>query len=453
VAKQTKQLDLFALPTTGEHWEQHWVSMPEFIQRDLMPWRSINVFFGTRELEAPLLRKGPGPDVPEAQSFQVSLPVHFESPEDRKAFSDLVGIQLNDTVSGFRFPLPYGANTVARARQAFEDFARLVGQRSTKAIWYPEAEIGRMGNKRWVSGEYLAKPRFPLYIVSKGRWENRLTSTSFALSEMGLPHFIVVEERERKLYEQHKDPLARIIVLDPKYQEEYDACDDLGMTKSKGPGPARNFAWDHSVENGAAWHWVMDDNIYGFYRLNKNLKVKSLTGAVFAAMEGFALRYANVSMAGPNYFMFASRKSTMPPYILNTRIYSCNLIRNDSPYRWRGRYNEDTDISLRMLKAGLVTVQFNAFLQRKATTQTFKGGNTAEFYDKEGTKPKSEMQVKLHPDISTLVFKWGRWHHNVDYSVFARNHLKRHAGLIVPNVVDNFGMELKMLDGAAWDFD
>jgi len=44
------------------------------------------------------------------------------------------------------------------------------------------------------------------------------------------------------------------------------------------------------------------------------------------------------------------------------------LIRNDVPYRWRGRYNEDTDLSLRMLKDRWCTIQFNAFLQGKAAT-------------------------------------------------------------------------------------
>ena len=105
-------------------------------------------------------------------------------------------------------------------------------------------------------------------------------------------------------------------------------------------------------------------------------------------------------MSGPNYFMFASRKTAVPPFVTNTRIYSCNLIRNDVPFRWRGRYNEDTDLSLRMLKAGWCTIQFNAFLQFKMSTQTVKGGNTADFYAVEGTGAKSAMIVALHPDVS-----------------------------------------------------
>ena len=240
-------------------------------------------------------------------------------------------------------------------------------------------------------------PQFPLYIPSKGRHESRLTVKS--LEEMNVDFFVVIEKQQFKEYSSVIDK-KKLLILDKKYQQEYDTFDNFGLTKSTGPGPARNFAWDHAISNGFKWHWVMDDNINGFYRLNKNIKIKTTNPSYWKAMEDFVLRYENVSMAGPNYFLFASRKSKMPPFVCNTRIYSCNLIRNDTPFRWRGRYNEDTDLSLRMLKKGWCTIQFNAFLQMKTTTQIIKGGNTEEFYSKEGTLPKSQMQVAMHPDVS-----------------------------------------------------
>lgn len=282
-------------------------------------------------------------------------------------------------------------------------------------------------------------PKYPLYIVSKGRADSRLTAK--ALEKMNTPYYIVVEEKE---YEKYCSVIARdrVLILPDKYFDAYDCFDDLGRTKSTGPGPARNFAWDHSISNGFAWHWVMDDNIQMFCRLYYNIKTPVGCGNIFRAMEDFCERYENVAMAGPNYFMFASRKTVMPPYVLNTRIYSCNLIRNDVPYRWRGRYNEDTDISLRMLKDGLCTVQFNAFLQLKTTTQHLGGGNTAEFYAHEGTTPKSEMLVKMHPDVSEVVFKFGRVHHYVDYSRFKSIALIRKKNIEIPEAVNNFGMKL-----------
>ncbi len=283
-------------------------------------------------------------------------------------------------------------------------------------------------------------PQFPLYIVSKGRAESRLTSKS--LESMKTNYYIVIEEQEYKAYSAVIDP-KKILILDKKYQDEYDTFDHLGTTKSKGPGAARNFAWDHSVKNGFDWHWVMDDNINGFYRLNKNLKVPVDEGTIFRCMEDFCLRYENIGMAGPNYHMFAPRKTVQKPFIMNTRIYSCNFIRNDIPFRWRGRYNEDTDLSLRILKMGWCTVQFNAFLQYKMTTQVVKGGNTEAFYAKEGTLPKSRMLVEMHPDVSKVVFKFRRWHHHVDYAPFKKNILIKKPGLEIGPETNNYSMVLK----------
>ena len=284
-------------------------------------------------------------------------------------------------------------------------------------------------------------PDFPLYIVSKGRADSRLTSK--ALEKMNTPYNIIIEEQEYKEYSSVIDK-KKIVVLDKKYQEEYEVCDDLGRTKSIGPGAARNFAWEHSMSNGFNWHWVMDDNIYGFFRLNKNLKVPVADGTIFKCMEDFCKRYTNVGMAGPNYFMFAERKRKLKPFILNTRIYSCNLIRNDIKYRWRGRYNEDTDLSLRILKDGMCTVQFNAFLQFKMTNQTVEGGCSKEFYDHEGTLPKSKMLEDMHPDVARVAWRFGRWHHHVNYKPFKRNKLKKKPNLKTFFGINNFGMELKI---------
>lgn len=284
------------------------------------------------------------------------------------------------------------------------------------------------------------QPSAPIYVVSKGRADTRLTVK--ALERMRVPYRIIVEEQEREMYEAVIEP-SNVLVLDPKYQAVYDTFDDLGDTKSKGPGAARNFAWDHSIEHGHAWHWVMDDNIREFYRLNRNHKVPLADGTGFAVMEAFAQRFRNVGMAGPNYAFFAKRKQKLRPFITNTRIYSCNLIRNDVPMRWRGRYNEDTDLSLRMLKSGWCTIQFNAYLQSKMRTQTMNGGNTAEFYADEGTRAKSEMQVRMHPDVSRVTHRFGRKHHFVDYTGFQALKLWLRDDIDLDAEANEFGMMLR----------
>lgn len=283
-------------------------------------------------------------------------------------------------------------------------------------------------------------PKYPIYIVSKGRWETRLTSK--ALERINVPYYIVVEAHERDQYAAVIDP-HKVLVLPEKYLQEYDTCDDVGEARGKGPGGARNFCWEHSLSMGFTRHWVMDDNIASFNRLNRNLMVKVTSGAIFRAAEDFVDRYHNVAIAGFNYDFFAKAKEPLPAFVMNTRIYSCLLIDNSLSMRWRGRYNEDTDLSLRVLKAGQCTVQFNAFLQEKATTQTMKGGNTDEFYAKEGTLPKSEMIAKLHPDVAEVVWRFNRWHHHVDYTPFKRNQLIRRDNVVIPEGNNEYGMVLK----------
>jgi len=283
-------------------------------------------------------------------------------------------------------------------------------------------------------------PKYPIYIVSKGRWKTRLTSK--ALDRINVPYYIVVEAHEREEYAAVIDP-AKVLVLPKKYLRDYDTCDEEGNTRGKGPGAARNFCWDHSMSLGYARHWVMDDNIASFNRLNRNLMVKVTSGTIFRAAEDFVDRYANVVIAGFNYDFFAKAKEPLPAFVMNTRIYSCLLIQNSLPMRWRGRYNEDTDLSIRALKAGLCTIQFNAFLQEKATTQTMAGGNTDEFYSKEGTLPKSQMIERLHPDVAEVVWRFNRWHHHVDYSVFKHNTLVKRYGVVVPEGINEYGMKLQ----------
>jgi len=354
----------------GEWWEEYWAGMPEFDQRDLAPRHSIQVDFATRA--------------------------------DVDAFAKLVGQTITPEA------------------------------RRTRSIWFPEAEIGHFADKRYVATPPFL-PRHPVYIISKGRWESRLTAKS--LEKMGVPYNIVVEPQERDLYARVIDP-DKILVL---------PFSNLGQ----GSIPARNWVWEHAVDAlGASRHWILDDNIEGFYRLNQNLKTPVADGTIFRAAEDFVDRWENVAIAGFHYFMFASRKTKMPPFTLNSRVYSMILIRNDLRLgvdgigQWRGRYNEDTDLSLRALKGGWATVLFLAFLGFKATTMSMRGGNTEALYADDGRKKMAESLVEQHPDVTKIAWKWGRWQHQVDYRPFRKNRLIPRAGLVVPAGVNDYGMRL-----------
>jgi len=269
-------------------------------------------------------------------------------------------------------------------------------------------------------------PEYPVYIISKGRWESRKTSK--ALERMGVPYRIVIEPQERDDYARVIDP-AKILVL---------PFSNLGQ----GSIPARNWVWGHSLTEGHERHWILDDNIRAFARLYQNTVIEATTGAVFRAMEEFVGRYENVAFAGPQDYAFAGSNTRRPPISLNTRIYSCILIKNDLPYRWRGRYNEDTDLSLRALKDGWCTVLFYAFLMDKQTTMTMKGGNTDELYQGDGRLFMAKSLQQQHPDVTTIAYKWGRWQHQVDYRPFKNNRLIRKPGIEIPDEPNEYGMKL-----------
>ena len=273
-------------------------------------------------------------------------------------------------------------------------------------------------------------PLYPVYIVSKGRWESRLTSK--ALEKLNIPYHIVIEPQEYENYASVIDS-KKILVL---------PFSNLGQ----GSIPARNWIWEHSISIGANRHWILDDNIRDFRRLINGKRIRVGDGTIFRAAEEFVDRYENVKMAGFHYTFFAV--NTKKPFILNTRVYSCILLSNDIPYRWRGRYNEDTDLSLQILKAGYCTILFYAFLADKQATMTMKGGNTESLYKLQNEDGRLLMAKSLqnqHPDVVKITRKWGRWQHQVDYRPFQYNKLIK-KNIEISKTVNNYGMKILQYD-------
>lgn len=274
-------------------------------------------------------------------------------------------------------------------------------------------------------------PRYPIFVPSKGRYGSCLTMK--ALDAINVSYRAVVEEFEFKKYAKVLGE-SKILVQ---------------PTHKKGLVVTRNWIWDHVLSIGAKRFWTMDDNIEGFYRLNRNIKTPVGDGTILRVIEDFADRYENVPICGMNYFMFASRKTRVAPFTLNTRVYSNMLIETDyrdprgAPYRNEGFYNDDTDLCLRVLKDGNCTVLFNAFLIMKSTTMTIKGGMTPHYVG-EGRRKMAEELAAKHQDVTTITRKWGRWQHQVDYSRFAKNKLRLCEGVAIPESVNDYGMVLEV---------
>lgn len=270
-------------------------------------------------------------------------------------------------------------------------------------------------------------PKYPVFVISKGRPKS--CQTVRVLERIGVPFFLVVEPQEERLYAEAWPNVPLIIT----------PFSNLGQ----GSIPVRNYVWDFADLMGVSRYWILDDNIEGFHRLHNNEKHQVGDGTIFRCCEDFVDRFANVPMAGMNYYSFCKKTEAPPPFYLNTRVYSCILLETKRLERWRGRYNEDTDLSLRFLKQGLCTILFNAFLCGKVTTMRMKGGNTAEVYgNTDNRKEFAESLVLQHPDVAKVVWKFNRWHHSVDYRPVKANQLEH----IKPDSysgINNYGMVLQ----------
>ena len=272
----------------------------------------------------------------------------------------------------------------------------------------------------------LNLPRFPVYVVSKGRAKNGLTARFLARD--GVPYRIVVEPQEA---EDYAEAFGAENVLTLPFS-------NLGL----GSYPARNWIWDHAIASGAAWHWILDDNIGGVRRLYGGERIPCDSGPAFRSVEEFVTRYSNVAVAGMNYQMFVT--PTSPPYRTNVHVYSCLLIRNEIPYRWRLRYNEDTDLCLQVLNDGLVTLLVNTFMVDKKRTMTMSGGNSDDLYVDDGRLRMARTLEKAWPGIVTVGWRWGRPQHVVDWSRFTTPlELRPDVDLSRLPRVDEYGLRLE----------
>lgn len=288
----------------------------------------------------------------------------------------------------------------------------------------------------------MIQTRYPIFILSKGRWESRFTSRTF--EEIGMDYRIVIEEQEYDNYAAVIDP-KKILVLPFK---------NLGQ----GGIPARNWIWEKSIQEGHERHWVIDDNIRYFYRLHENTRLRVKSSVPLRVCEDYVDRFSNVAMAGLNYLYFAPAFMKKAPAYYNTRIYSCILLDNSVQERWRvldcdgkpAPFNEDTDLSLQLMKKGYCTILLNSFVVGKTGTLHMKGGNTeavyklgnAQEFDNRYTFAASLKQA--HPDCVEIVQRYGRWHHEVDYSYFQKNNKM----LLKPGVSwpDEYPTKLKLVE-------
>jgi len=240
-------------------------------------------------------------------------------------------------------------------------------------------------------------PRYPVYVPSKGRFESGYT-VKFLIEDK-TPFYLVVEPQEVDEYGSrygHENLL--ILPWQGNDEKRQRFCKERGI-ENGGLIAVRNWIKEHSIKNGFERHWQIDDNIRWIYRRYKSKRIRCNSSIALKITEDFIDRYENIAIAGLNYEMFAPDTEKIPPYFLNNHVYSCSLILNKIPHRWRIAYNDDTDICLQVLADGWCTVLMNVFLTKKMWTMQVKGGNTDDLYQGDGRLKMARSLERLWPGV------------------------------------------------------
>jgi len=350
------------------------------------------------------------------------------APDWRHVWWGMPEFEMRDARPGHKLVVNF---MTAEDMAAFAQRSGLPVTTTSDSVWFPHQTPLR---GQFVYCGPKTDSRYPVCIPSKGRADCQ--TTGHALQKMGVTHRFFVEDTEYEAYCRSVGE-ARVVKM---------PFHDLGL----GSIPARNFIWDWALENGHARHWVVDDNIRAFARCHVNRRLNVEGGGFFLAMEDFVDRHENVALAGPHDKGFVpDRNPELTPFLLNSRVYSCILIDSQLKHRWRGRYNEDTDLSLRCLKDGLTTILFRALIMDKGVTsgsrggKPLPGGNTDNVYNSgDHRRAFAESLRDQHPDCVKVVWKFNRWHHEVDYSRFRNNPLRLRAGVVPTANTNDYGMRL-----------
>jgi len=269
--------------------------------------------------------------------------------------------------------------------------------------------------------------KYPIYVISKGRHDCCYTADFLVKDKV--PFKLVIEKQELELYLK-KYNIKDIIVL---------PFANLGL----GSIPARNFVWEHSLNNGHKRHWILDDNIKFIYRTFKGKRIRCKSQPAFKCVEDFTDRYENIALSGLNYSMFVVGSNK--PFYHNVHVYSFILVDNNIPYRWRGRYNEDTDLCLQVLSGGLCTILINVFCCDKMTTGVMKGGNATELYKGDGRLTMANSLKRMWPKVVTVGRRFKRPQHKIAFTWQKFNTpLIKKKDIVISKEPNEYGLKLKI---------
>jgi hypothetical protein len=233
--------------------------------------------------------------------------------------------------------------------------------------------------------------RYPIYIPSKGRWENTRTVDLLEKNKI-TNYFVVVEKPEAEKYNVRPDGTNGI-----------HAKKLLVIPPAKGSSaPARNFCLEHAKKNGHKKIWMLDDditNIYMHYKGKKCIAVSVLD--CFERLENFSERATKVKAVGMRTSA-SFLKDVKKDLQFNCSLTSIYLLSVDT-FRFRGTMLVDMDYQLQILRAGYKTLRMENYAFTFITPTKITGGYYDIYTDDKKRLAAIKEFCKLNKDVDPTV--------------------------------------------------
>lgn len=232
--------------------------------------------------------------------------------------------------------------------------------------------------------------KYPIFIPSKGRATYELAKVCPVLDQSKLHYTIFVEPQDELTY-RGIFGLASIVVL-----KEND----------KGIGYARQSMLDYAREKKIPVYWQLDDNIYGFYKVEGGKTAKCGAREALETAETYFDYHnaqAEVGLLGLDYQQYAwAKKDALS---LNNRTWCSTLTRSDTgiDYAQDLDTREDVDFCLQHLLNGWRTILVHRYAMGKPPMAMNKFGGLSQQYKQGKGMTALRDLVEKYKDIPGLV--------------------------------------------------
>lgn len=211
--------------------------------------------------------------------------------------------------------------------------------------------------------------KYPINILSLGRYTDKTGTTHKLLSKMKIQHYLWVEPQEFKVYESWYNPSYCVL----------KNCEcDYSTTLKMGSQCVRNHIieyWENFPTGSPKKIWMLDDNIICYKRMNNGAKTEYEGAGIFTTIEKYTEHLENVKLCSHNLNGDMRQTNSRSVISENGKHYSSLLISLGTGLRFEFKYNEDVIFSLRTIMSGFNSLCFTHINFDKKTSGLTSGGN------------------------------------------------------------------------------